>query len=242
MIDIFPAIDLIGGRVVRLFQGDYDKETVYSDDPCAIARGFVEAGAKYLHLVDLDGARDGTTANFGSIEAIAKQGGLYIEVGGGIRSEERIERYLELGVSRCILGTIAVKNFAFTAEMARKYGDKIAVGVDARDGYVAINGWKELSAETGLDFCRRLRDAGVKTVIYTDISRDGAGKGTNLEVYEALSQIKGLRVTASGGVGSIEEIAALERMGVSAAILGKAIYSGQLELSEVIRKFPQREG
>lgn len=242
MIDIFPAIDLIGGRVVRLYQGDYDKETVYSDDPCAIARGFVEAGAKYLHLVDLDGARDGTTANFDSIEAIAKQGGLYIEVGGGIRSEERIERYLELGVSRCILGTIAVKNFEFTAEMARKYGDKIAVGVDARDGYVAINGWKELSAETGLDFCRRLCDAGVKTVIYTDISRDGAGKGTNLEVYEALSQIKGLRVTASGGVGSIEEIAALERMGVSAAILGKAIYSGQLELSEVIRKFPQREG
>ena len=242
MIDIFPAIDLIGGRVVRLFQGDYDKETVYSDDPCAIARSFVEAGAKNLHLVDLDGARDGTTANFASVEALARQGGLYIELGGGIRSEERIERYLSLGVSRCILGTIAVKDFAFTAEMARKYGDKIAVGVDARDGYVAINGWKELSSETGLDFCRRLRDAGVKTVIYTDISRDGAGKGTNLEVYEALSRIEGLRVTASGGVGSIEEIAALERMGVSAAILGKAIYSGQLELSEVIRKFPQREG
>ena len=242
MIDIFPAIDLIGGRVVRLYQGDYDKETVYSDDPCAIARGFVEAGAKYLHLVDLDGARDGTTANFESIEAIAKQNGLYIEVGGGIRSEERIERYLSLGVSRCILGTIAVKNFAFTAEMARKYGDKIAVGVDARDGYVAINGWKELSTETGLDFCRRLRDAGVKTVIYTDISRDGAGKGTNLEVYEALSQIKGLRVTASGGVGSMEEIAALEAMGVSAAILGKAIYSGALDLAAVIRGFPQGEG
>ena len=242
MIDIFPAIDLIGGRVVRLFQGDYDKETVYSDDPCAIARSFVEAGAKNLHLVDLDGARDGTTANFASVEALARQGGLYIELGGGIRSEECIERYLSLGVSRCILGTIAVKDFAFTAEMARKYGDKIAVGVDARDGYVAINGWKELSSETGLDFCRRLRDAGVKTVIYTDISRDGAGKGTNLEVYEALSRIEGLRVTASGGVGSIEEIAALERMGVSAAILGKAIYSGQLELSEVIRKFPQREG
>lgn len=242
MIEIFPAIDLIGGRVVRLYQGDYDRETVYSDDPCAIARGFVEAGAKYLHLVDLDGARDGTTANFKSIEAIARQGGLYIEVGGGIRSEERIERYLELGVSRCILGTVAVKDFAFTAEMARKYGEAIAVGVDAREGFVAINGWKELSAETGLDFCRRLRDAGVQTVIYTDISRDGAGRGTNLEVYEALSEIKGLRVTASGGVGSLEEIAKLEAMGVSAAILGKAIYSGQLDLAEVIRRFPQREG
>lgn len=241
MIDIFPAIDLIGGRVVRLYQGDYDKETVYSDDPCAIARGFVEAGARYLHLVDLDGARDGTTANFPSIEAIARRGGLCMEVGGGIRSQERIERYLELGVSRCILGTIAVKDFAFTAEMARKYGDKIAVGVDAREGFVAINGWKELSAEKGIDFCRRLRDAGVQTVIYTDISRDGAGRGTNLEIYKALSEIKGLQVTASGGVGSLEEIARLEAMGVSAAILGKAIYSGQLELAEVIRRFPQRE-
>ncbi len=242
MIDIFPAIDLIGGRVVRLYQGDYDKETVYSADPSAVARGFIDAGARYLHLVDLDGARDGTTANFESIEAIARQGGLYIELGGGIRSEERIERYLSLGVSRCILGTIAVKDFGFTADMAKKYGDKIAVGVDARDGFVAINGWKELSTETGYEFCVRLRDAGVKTVIYTDISRDGAGKGTNLEVYEALSKIKGLNVTASGGVGSIEEIRRLEAMGVSAAILGKAIYSGQLSLADVIRTFPQREG
>lgn len=242
MIDIFPAIDLVGGRVVRLFQGDYDKETVYSDDPAAVAGGFVEAGAKFLHLVDLDGARDGTTANFKSIEAIARQGGLYIELGGGIRSEEAIERYLSLGVKRCILGTIAVKDFAFTAAMAKKYGDKIAVGVDARDGFVAINGWKELSTETGYEFCLRLRDAGVKTVIYTDISRDGAGRGTNLEVYETLSQIKGLSITASGGVGSMEEIRRLEAMGVSAAILGKAIYSGRLELAEVIRTFPQREG
>lgn len=242
MIQIYPAIDLIGGRVVRLFQGDYDKETVYSEDPCAIARGFVEAGARYLHLVDLDGARDGTTANFDSIEAIARQGGLCIEVGGGIRSEERIERYLSLGVSRCILGTIAVKDFAFTARMARKYGDKIAVGVDAREGFVAINGWKELSEEKGIDFCRRLRDAGVQTVIYTDISRDGAGKGTNLEVYRSLSEINGLKVTASGGVGSLDEIKRLEQMGVSAAILGKAIYSGQLELADVIKSFPQSEG
>ena len=242
MIQIYPAIDLIGGRVVRLFQGDYDKETVYSPDPCAIAGGFVDAGAKFLHLVDLDGARDGTTANFESIAAIARQGGLSIEVGGGIRSEERIERYLALGVDRCILGTIAVKDFDFTARMAKKYGPAIAVGVDARDGFVAINGWKELSTETGIDFCRRLRDVGVESVIYTDISRDGVGKGTNLEVYETLSQIEGLKITASGGVGSMEEIAALEAMGVSAAILGKAIYSGQLELAEVIKRFPQREG
>jgi len=241
MIDIFPAIDLIEGRVVRLFQGDYDKETVYSSDPCAIARGFVEAGARYLHLVDLDGAREGTAANFTSIEAIARQGGLYIEVGGGIRSEERIERYLSLGVSRCILGTGAVTDFDFTCSMAKKYGDAIAVGVDARDGLVAIKGWKELSAQKGVDFCRRLRDGGVGTVIYTDISRDGAGKGTNLRVYEELSCIDGLKITASGGVGSIAEISALEAMGVSAAILGKAIYSGALDLAEVIRNFPQKE-
>ncbi len=241
MIDIYPAIDLIGGRVVRLFQGDYDKETVYSQDPCAIAGGFVEAGARYLHLVDLDGAREGTAANFSGIEAIARQGGLFIELGGGLRTQERIERYFELGVNRCILGTVAVTDFDFTCRMARKYGDGIAVGVDAREGYVAIKGWKELSAEKSVDFCRRLRDGGVKRIIYTDISRDGAGKGTNLEIYEQLSQIEGLKITASGGVGSIEEIKKLEDMGISAAILGKAIYSGELDLAEVIKKFPQRE-
>ena len=142
-MQIFPAIDLSGGQVVRLYQGDYDQMTVYGQDPCAVARDFMAAGAKYLHVVDLDGARDGTLANFASIAAIAKQGGLYIEVGGGIRTEERIQQYLDLGVGRCILGTIAVKDFDFTARMARTYGDKIAVGVDARDGYVAVNGWKE---------------------------------------------------------------------------------------------------
>ncbi|MBQ2739919.1 MAG: 1-(5-phosphoribosyl)-5-((5-phosphoribosylamino)methylideneamino)imidazole-4-carboxamide isomerase, partial [Oscillibacter sp.] len=173
-MQIFPAIDLSGGKVVRLYQGDYDKMTVYGADPCAVARDFIAAGAKYLHVVDLDGAKDGTLANFESIAALAKQGGLYIEVGGGIRTEERIQKYLDLGVGRCILGTVAVKDFDFTARMAQKYGDKIAVGVDAKDGYVAVSGWLEVSREKGVDFCRRLRDAGVQTVIYTDISRDGA--------------------------------------------------------------------
>ena len=161
-MQIFPAIDLRGGQVVRLCQGDYDRETVYGTDPCAQAREFISAGARYLHVVDLDGARDGTLANFDSIAAIAKQGGLTIEVGGGIRTEERVRRYLDLGVGRCILGTIAVKDFDFTARMAQTYGDQIAVGVDARDGYVAVNGWKELSREKGVDFCRRLRDVGVR--------------------------------------------------------------------------------
>ena len=233
-MQIFPAIDLRGGQVVRLYQGDYDRETVYAADPCAVARSFLAAGARYLHVVDLDGARDGMLANFETIAAIVKQGGLYIEVGGGIRTEDRIRRYLDLGVGRCILGTIAVKDFDFTARMAQTYGDRIAVGVDARDGYVAVSGWKELSAERGVDFCRRLRDAGVKTVIYTDISRDGAEAGTNLDLYQQLAEIQGLDITASGGVSSIEELKELQRIGTRAAILGKALYTGRLDLKTVI--------
>ena len=235
-MQIFPAIDLSGGQVVRLYQGDYDQMTVYGQDPCAVARDFLAAGATYLHVVDLDGAKDGTLANFDSIAAIARQGGLYIEVGGGIRTEERIRQYLDLGVSRCVLGTIAVKDFTFTERMARKYGDQIAVGVDARDGYVAINGWKELSNEKGVDFCRRLYKAGVGTVIYTDISRDGAERGTNLALYRELSAIDGLNVTASGGVSSLDELRELQRIGTSAAILGKALYTGRLDLKTVIEE------
>ena len=233
-MQIFPAIDLRGGQVVRLYQGDYDKETVYARDPCAVARDFLAAGAKYLHVVDLDGARDGTLANFDTIAAIARQGGLYIEVGGGIRTEDRIRQYLDLGVGRCILGTIAVRDFDFTARMARKYGEKIAVGVDARDGCVAVSGWKEISAERGVDFCRRLRDAGVRTVIYTDISRDGAEARANLDLYRELAEIDGLDITASGGVSSMEELRELRRIGTKAAILGKALYTGRLDLKTVI--------
>ena len=235
-MQIFPAIDLRGGQVVRLYQGDYDKETVYAQDPCAVARDFLAAGARYLHVVDLDGARDGTLANFETIAALVRQGGLYIEVGGGIRTEERIRRYLDLGVGRCILGTIAVKDFAFTERMAQKYGDRIAVGVDARDGFVAVSGWKELSEERGVDFCRRLRDAGVKTVIYTDISRDGAEQGTNLDLYRELVTIQGLEITASGGVSSIEELRELQTIGTKAAILGKALYTGWLDLKTVMEE------
>ncbi|MBQ2739070.1 MAG: 1-(5-phosphoribosyl)-5-[Oscillibacter sp.] len=235
-MQIFPAIDLSGGKVVRLYQGDYDKMTVYGADPCAVARDFIAAGAKYLHVVDLDGAKDGTLANFESIAALAKQGGLYIEVGGGIRTEERIQKYLDLGVGRCILGTIAVKDFDFTARMAQKYGDKIAVGVDAKDGYVAVSGWLEVSREKGVDFCRRLRDAGVQTVIYTDISRDGAEQGTNLALYRELAKINGLNITASGGVSSMEELKELQTIGTHAAILGKALYTGRLDLAQVIKE------
>lgn len=235
-MQIFPAIDLSGGQVVRLYQGDYDKMTVYGTEPCAVAKAFLEAGAKYLHVVDLDGARDGTLANLSPIADIVRQGGLYIEVGGGIRTEERIQQYLELGVNRCILGTAAVKDFDFTVHVAQTYSNQIAVGVDARDGYVAINGWKELSEEKGLDFCRRLYTAGVQTIIYTDISRDGAEQGTNLQVYQELAKISGLQVTASGGISSLEELRQLQKIGTHAAILGKALYTGRLDLKTVIEE------
>lgn len=234
-MQLYPAIDLRGGQVVRLFQGDYDQMTVYGSDPAAQATRFAEAGAKYLHVVDLDGAKDGTLANYSSIASIAAQGGLYVEVGGGIRTQERIEKYLSLGVGRCILGTIAVQDFDFTARMAKEYGSHIAVGVDARDGFVAINGWKELSREKGVDFCRRLFDAGVQAVIYTDISRDGAMQGTNLEVYEELRKIEGLQITASGGISNLNELEKLEAMGIDAAILGKSLYTGAIDLAQAVK-------
>ena len=170
-----------------------------------------------------------------TIAAIAEQGGLYMEVGGGIRTEERIVRYLELGVNRVILGTVAVEDFAFTQRMAQTYGERIAVGVDAKDGFVATRGWTERSGEEGVDFCRRLKDAGVETVIYTDISRDGAEQGTNLELYRELAKIEGLKVTASGGISFEEELVTLDKLGTWGAILGKALYTGRLDLARAIR-------
>ena len=223
-MQLFPAIDLRGGNVVRLTQGDYDKMTVYGEDSCAQARAFLDAGAKNLHVVDLDGAKDGTLSNYDTIAALAKQGGLYIEVGGGIRTEERIERYLSLGVGRCILGSVAVTDFDFTARMLKKYGDKIAVGVDAKDGYVAIHGWKEVSAEPGC-----------KAIIYTDIACDGAMQGTNLALYRQLArEVPGIAITASGGISSEQELLELEEMGTAAAILGKSLYTGALDLRRCV--------
>ena len=233
---LYPAIDLRGGKVVRLTQGDYDRMTVYENDPCAQARRFIEAGAKYLHVVDLDGARDGTLANFDTIAALAKQGGLYIEVGGGIRDQARIEKYLSLGVGRCILGTVAVRDFAFTRRMIQTYGDAIAVGVDARDGKVAVSGWEQTSALDGIDFCKQLLDAGCSAVIYTDIAKDGAMQGTNLPLYARLAQeVPGLAITASGGISALEELTALQQMGTAAAILGKSLYTGAIDLKKAIQ-------
>lgn len=233
---LYPAIDLRGGRVVRLTQGDYSRMTVYGDDPCAQARQFAADGARFLHVVDLDGARDGTAANFAPITALAAQGGLFIEVGGGIRDEARIEAYLSRGVGRCILGTAAVRDFAFTRRMIARYGAAIAVGVDARDGKVAVSGWSQTSALDGIDFCRRLADAGCAAVIYTDISRDGAMQGTNLPLYAQLAaEVPMLAVTASGGISSLEELCALQRLGTAAAILGKSLYTGAIDLKAAIQ-------
>ncbi len=234
-MEIFPAIDIRNGNVVRLTEGDYDRMTVYGSSPLEMANTFIEKGAKNLHMVDLDGAKDGTPVNFDVIKEVASLGKLFTEVGGGIRDEKRIEDYLSLGVNRVILGTVAVRNFGFVEEMVKKYGDKIAVGVDARDGKVAVSGWLETTEIDSLNFCRKLRDAGVKTVIYTDISKDGTLSGTNLEVYKALSEIEGLDVIASGGITFEEEIKILTKMNTYGAIVGKAVYAGKLDLERVLK-------
>ncbi|MCI5535319.1 MAG: 1-(5-phosphoribosyl)-5-[(5-phosphoribosylamino)methylideneamino]imidazole-4-carboxamide isomerase [Lentihominibacter sp.] len=231
---IFPAIDLRNGKAVRLYQGDYDQMTVYSDSPVDVAKSFKAKGASCLHLVDLDGAKDGRLVNFETIKEIVEEVDMYVEVGGGIRDEERIKQYLELGVGRVILGTIAVKDPGFLEAMVTKYGEKIAVGVDARDGFVAINGWKEITDRESFEFCRYLRDIGVRSIIYTDISRDGGLEGTNMEAYRKLQEIEGLEVTASGGISFEEEITALRDV-AAAAILGKAIYSGKLDLERAVK-------
>ena len=231
---IFPAIDLRNGKAVRLYQGDYDQMTVYSDSPVDVAKSFKAKGASCLHLVDLDGAKDGRLVNFETIKEIVEEIDMYVEVGGGIRDEERIKQYLELGVGRVILGTIAVKDPGFLEAMVTKYGEKIAVGVDARDGFVAINGWKEITDRDSFEFCRYLRDIGVRSIIYTDISRDGGLEGTNMEAYRKLQEIEGLEVTASGGISFEEEITALRDV-AAAAILGKAIYSGKLDLERAVK-------
>lgn len=231
---IFPAIDLKNGQVVRLTQGDYNRVDTYDKTPSGAAQEFAKMGAKFLHVVDLDGAKDGALSNFETVKEIVKSTGMFVEIGGGIRSEERIVKYLDMGVGRVILGTTAVKNFAFLTEMVKKYGDKIAVGVDAHNGKVATDGWLETTEVDSVDFCKNVYEIGVKSVIYTDISKDGAMMGTNIEIYKELSNITGLNITASGGISSIEEIKTLCQIGTHSAIVGKAIYTGALNLEDVI--------
>lgn len=231
---IFPAIDLKNASVVRLTQGDYDRIKVYSSDPCGILDCFAADGAEYLHVVDLDGAKDGTLSNYETVRKLAAKNKMFIEVGGGIRDFKRIEKYLEAGVGRVILGTVAVRNFDFVVEAVKRFGDKIAVGVDAKDGMVAVSGWLEVTEIPSVDFCKKLKEeANVKTIIYTDISKDGAMQGTNLEIYEVLKDI-GVDIVASGGISFEYEIERLRDMGIYGAILGKALYENKLSLKKSI--------
>ncbi|MBQ5820342.1 MAG: 1-(5-phosphoribosyl)-5-[Clostridia bacterium] len=233
-MNIFPAIDLIGGKAVRLFKGDYDQKTVYSDSPLDVAKGFRAAGAEYLHLVDLDGAKSGKAENLALISEIIRESGLKVEVGGGIRTEETVAQYVEIGVLRVILGTAAVTNRPFLEEMLRKYGDKIAVGVDIKDGMVATHGWMNSSGIDCFDFMAELQDLGVKTVICTDISKDGAMAGTNLDLYRRLLDRFSIDLVASGGVSSMDDVKALREMDIYGAILGKALYVGGIDLAEAV--------
>ena len=232
---ILPAIDLFDGKAVRLFKGDYNQMTVYSDNPPEFARDFYNKGASWMHLVDLEGAKEGTTPNLETIREIVNATGLKVEVGGGIRNMETVKKYIDIGVSRVILGTAAVKDREFLLEAVKTYGDRIAVGVDIRDGIVAIKGWTELSGLDCFDFCQQLQDIGVKTVICTDISKDGAMQGTNLELYRQLSEKFTIDFVASGGVSSLDDVRALKEIGVYGAILGKAIYTGAVDVADAIK-------
>lgn len=232
---IFPAIDLYEGKAVRLYQGDYARMTVYSDDPGAVAADFVRAGATHIHLVDLEGAKTGGTPNFDTVRAIKGSSGAFCEIGGGVRSMETVARYLDAGLDRVILGTAAVTDEAFLRAAVEKYGDRIAVGVDLRDGFVAVKGWTERSDNDAFGFCEKVRALGVRTLICTDISRDGAMRGTNRTLYRKLSSKFALQIVASGGVSSADDIRALAEMGLYGAIVGKAYYTGAIDLADAIR-------
>lgn len=231
---IFPAIDLYGGQAVRLYQGDYDQMTIYDPEPLHTVEKFEAAGASHLHLVDLEGAKTGQTTNLPTIEKITARTGLFVEVGGGIRNMDTVRRYLDAGVSRVILGTAAVTDPDFTARAVAEYGDKIAVGADLKDGKVAIKGWLETSQDGWQTFFDRMQQLGVKTIICTDISRDGAMEGTNRELYRTLAVRYPMDIIASGGVSSLEDIQALKAAGVAGAIIGKAYYTGAIDLAQAI--------
>ena len=231
---ILPAIDLYDKKAVRLYKGDYNEMTVYSNNPIEIARKFQECGATYIHMVDLEGAKNGTTPNIDEVRKVVDYTDLKVEIGGGIRDEETVQKYIDLGVERVILGTAAVTDDEFLRKMVSKYKEALAVGVDLKDGYVAIKGWTEKSALTADEFFAHLSEIGVKTVICTDISKDGAMQGTNRELYKELSEKYPMDIVASGGVLSIDDIKALKEMNLYGAILGKAYYIGAVDLKEAV--------
>ena len=232
---IIPAIDLYNGCAVRLKKGDYEQMTVYSNNPPEFAEKFEKSGAEWLHVVDLEGAKDGTTSNIETVKAIVEKTGMKVEIGGGIRNDETVNKYINIGVSRVILGTAAVKDIAFLKRAVNKYGDKIAVGVDIRDGLVAIKGWLETTAIKCFDFCDHLEKIGVKTIICTDISKDGMLGGTNTELYKKLNESFNIDIIASGGVSTIADIKKLASMNMYGAILGKALYENAVDLSEAVK-------
>ncbi len=229
---LFPAIDLYEGCAVRLYKGDYAQKTVYSKHPEEIAKDFVLKGANHIHIVDLEGAKDGTTPNFDSVVSIKRESGAFCEIGGGIRSFETLDKYLGAGIDRAILGTAAVTDADFLERSVAKYGEKIAVGIDIKDGKVAIKGWLESSEYDAFEFCDRMQAIGVKTVICTDISKDGAMRGTNRELYRELSEKFDINITASGGVSTIDDIKYLNGLGIYGAIIGKAYYTKAIDLAE----------
>lgn len=231
---LFPAIDLFDGKAVRLYKGDYAKLTVYADDPTEIALDFWTQGAKCMHIVDLQGAKTGDTPNLETVKRLVESTGAFVEVGGGIRSMQVAERYISLGVDRIILGTAAVTDQAFLKEAIKNFGDKVAVGVDIKDGEVAIKGWTEKSGVNAFEFCKKLEDEGVKTLICTDISKDGAMQGTNHELYQKLSEERSLQIVASGGVSSIEDVKRLKEAGLYGAIIGKAYYTKAINLAQAL--------
>ena len=231
---IFPAIDLYDGKAVRLYKGDYQNMTVYSDDPLSVARDFVSKGATCIHLVDLEGARDGTTPNLAIVRDIANKTPLFTEIGGGIRSMDTVRAYLEAGVDRVILGTAAVTDPDFLKEALAEYGERIAVGVDIKAGRVAIKGWLETAEDDALTFCQKMQSMGVKTIISTDISKDGAMMGANHELYRTLAEKFDLQIVASGGVSSFEDVKKLRALELYGAIIGKAYYTGAIDLTQAI--------
>ncbi len=233
---IFPAIDLYDGKAVRLYKGNYDEMTVYSSDPASVAEDFRDAGAGQMHIVDLEGAKNGTTPNLKTVLAIRDRGGLFCEVGGGIRSMETVPRYLDAGIDRVILGTAAVTEPGFVERAVEKYGERIAVGIDLKDGFVAIRGWTEKSAWDAFSFCRRMEEIGVGTMICTDISRDGAMKGTNHDLYRELMRRFRMDIIASGGVSSMDDVVRLKGAGLYGAIIGKAYYTHAIDLKEAVEK------
>lgn len=231
---IFPAIDLFDGKAVRLFKGDYNQMTIYSDNPVMVADDFLKKGATHVHLVDLAGAKDGTTPNFETVCKIKSHTNLFCEVGGGIRSIEVIDQYIRAGLDRVILGTAAVMDPKFVQKAVEKYGDKIAIGMDIKDNFVAVKGWTESSARTPFDFCLEMQNIGVKTIICTDISKDGAMSGTNHTLYNQLSEQFHMQIIASGGVSSIEDVKKLSDQKIYGAIIGKAYYTNAIDLKEAI--------